>query len=284
MSQADILNPSASSQLNPDYGYTEGLPEIRQFLQSQSGAAYSRLAGGRGHVYTLIWANRDKATMHALRQWERQYANDFFTFVDWERTRYYSGRFAPGSAAAAQQLGGAVGASLEFSPAGNERWNIRGTFMELPGLALYTSPINWTRDAIILQERDGFGRDRFKQTGTWTYGSNAFAYLGNELTNANANTTDVAEMLVFGYAIRIWARRDSNLGKLEGKLIRVSDGTVLASSVDVDLYSASPVAAAVYAPGNYPLNFYRVQIKATNTKNASSSAKTIVADAIEVMQ
>ena len=87
------------------------------------------------------------------------------------------------------------------------------------------------------------------------------------------------------YAIRIWARRDSNLGKLEGKLIRVSDGTVLASSVDVDLYSASPVAAAVvYAPGNYPLNFYRVQIKATNTKNASSSAKTIVADAIEVMQ
>src|SRR6266851_6814134 len=93
MSEQNILNASATSLLNFDYGYTEGLPEMRSQFQAASGKMYARRQMGRGRVYDLAWNNRDLTTKHALQQWERQYENDFFSLQDFERTRYFSGRF-----------------------------------------------------------------------------------------------------------------------------------------------------------------------------------------------
>ena len=114
MSEQNILNPSQTSLFNPDWGYTEGLPEMRSLFQAMSGKMYSRRQMGRGRVYDLAWNNRDQATKHSLQQWAQQYENDFFSLADWERSRYFCGRFE---------------GPLTFSPAGNQRYNIRGRFI-----------------------------------------------------------------------------------------------------------------------------------------------------------
>ncbi len=270
MSEANILNPSASDQLNPDYGYSEGLPELRSVFQAQSGNLYTRRNISRGRSFELGWLGRPQANIDALRQWERQYENDFFTYVDWARSRYYSGRFD---------------SPLIYSQEGNDKWTVRGRFVELPGRPMNTYPSNWSRDAIYCDERDGFGNDLFKQTGTWTYAADANAHGGAHLTNANTNASDKAELIYFGYGARIFAKKANNLGILNWRVKRVRDGTDVYGPTAVDLYSAGTVAAAALdAVTNLGLDLYRVSIEATNTKNGSSAAKTIIADAIQVMQ
>jgi hypothetical protein len=158
MSEQNILNPSATSLLNFDWGYSEGLPETDSVWQAASGKDYSRLQLARGRTYELTWAKRDLATALALQQWERQYKRDFFTLVDWEKSRYFTGRFD---------------GPLTYSPAGFNQWTIRGRFIELPGVAMFSYPTNWTRDAMFLEERNGFGEDLVKLGGTWAFNQNA---------------------------------------------------------------------------------------------------------------
>ncbi len=151
VSATDVLNPAQTSLLNPDWGYTEGLPEMRSLFQAASGKMYSRRQFGLGRAYDLAWNNRDLATKHALQQWAQQFENDFFSLADWERSRYFSGRFE---------------GPLTFNPVGNQAYNIKGRFVELPGLLMSSWPSNYTRDAIFLEERNGFGDDLLKLTGT----------------------------------------------------------------------------------------------------------------------
>src|SRR5947209_4806385 len=108
MNEQNILNPAATNLLSPDYGFTEGLPELRTSLQSMSGKMFTRRQRGAGRIYQLGWKSRASATADALRQWENQYLNDFFSFADWIRGRYFSGRFQ---------------GPLSFSPSGNEQWD-----------------------------------------------------------------------------------------------------------------------------------------------------------------
>src|SRR5690349_13016344 len=194
MSEQNILNPSATSLLNVDWGYTEGLPEMRSVWQAMSGKIYSRRQMVRGRVYDLAWNKRDLATKHSLQQWERQYENDFFTLADWERSRYFSGRFD---------------GPLSYSPAGFNQWNIRGRFVELPGLAMYQWPVNWGRDSIFLEERNGFGEDLVKLTGGWTYQSGDAPSHGGALYYSNG-LNNTAEWSYFGYGYRLWARLANN--------------------------------------------------------------------------
>ncbi|MGH8678582.1 MAG: hypothetical protein ACREUQ_09560 [Burkholderiales bacterium] len=268
MSEANILNPSAASLLNFDYGYKDsGLPEMRSVFQAQSGKVYSRQQLGRGRVLDLSWGGRDKATMHTLRQWDLQYRNDFFTLVDWERSRYYSGRFE---------------GPLEISPAGNEKWNIQGRFIELPSLPLNTYPSDWARDAIFLEERNGFGEDLVKLTGSWAYSAHASAHGGfHYFSNI---TNDFVEWLYFGYGFRYWAGKFPDAGIFEYTVTRVRDGTVVAGPANIDQYSTGTAAAVLLTVTNLALDLYRVKLRVTGTKNVSSSSFYLYADAIEVMQ
>jgi len=242
---------------------------MRSIFQAQSGKAYSRQQLARGRVLDVTWGGRDKATMHTLRQWELQYRSDFFTLVDWERTRYYSGRFE---------------GPLEFSPAGNEKWNIQGRFVELPGLALNTYPSNWSRDAIFLEERNGFGEDLVKLVGSWTFFSTVNEHGGSGYVSTATN--DTTEWLYFGYGFRFWSRKESNGGIGEVTVTRVRDNTAVGGTpTNVDIYAAATQAsAALLAVQNLPLDLYRVKLRNTGTKNASSTGFETIADAIEVMQ
>lgn len=154
MSEANILNPTSSSLLNPDYGYSEGFPiELHDDLLMDGGDIYTRQARFQGRIYDLVWAARDKATMHTLIQWAEQYRRDFFTFKDHERGRDFSGRLIlqPGQRVVLE---------------GNERWTVRGRFIELVGKAMNTFPSDWTRDANFIEERvDGIDQVALTTSG-----------------------------------------------------------------------------------------------------------------------
>lgn len=272
MSEQNVLNPTTTSLFGPDYGFGETLPEMRAIFQARSGTIFSRQQQGLGRVFGFNWNGRDLATKLAFQQWENQYRDDFFSIADWESGRYFTGRFA---------------APLTYSPAGNNQWNIQGQFMELPGLAMFAYPSNYARDAMFLEERNGFGEDLVKLTGTgWAFQTNAHAHGGSNYVSATTN--DTAEWSYFGYSFRFWSLTENDVGIAEVSCTRVRDGSVFIAPTNVDLYHSSAVASAPLFDAatvkGFPLDFYRVKLRVTGTKNASSSGFSVCADAIEVMR
>jgi len=80
-----------------------------------------------------------------------------------------------------------------------------------------------------------------------------------------------------GCGFRLWAQKGTALGIFEVFL----DGTSLGN---VDLYAAAPAAAAVvFSKLDVTLGLHVVKVKNTNTRNASSTDNTIIADALEVL-
>lgn len=269
MSELNVLNSGGATDLkNPYFPYP--LPPLLDPMefQARGGRIYARDFMVRGREIPLIWSQIPRATADALRQWHQQYRNGFFSLHHVEKNRYLSGRFR----------------EMQIVQEGYEQWNVSALFMELPGVAMFAYPSDWTNDAIFLEERDDFGSDIAKYTGTWTFAANANAHGGSEATNTNTNTTDAAEVLYLGYGFRFYARKASNLGILELSCTAL-DGTVELAGTNIDLYNASGLAAAVLnTQTNFKLGWHRVKVKATNTKNPSSSANTIIFDALEVMR
>jgi hypothetical protein len=260
MSEQNILNANAASVYSPDYGYSEGLPQMLAMFQARSGKTFARQLSARGRVFDLEWHNKLKIDCDYLRTWEAQYRSDFFSFQDIERGRYFSGRFA---------------APLQISPAGFDRWNLRGQFIEIPGLPMFAYPSAWGVDSIFIEERDGFGADLVKLTGTWTYETSGSAHGGNNYYSGVTN--DSAEWIYYGYGFRLWSMKANNMGIVEISL----DGAVLTT---VDLYNAGVASAVVYTNANVALGFHRVKLRVTGTKNVASAGFICKADAVEVMQ
>lgn len=170
MSEQNILNPTQTDPMNPDYGYTEGLPEMHADFQGRGGKAYRRRVMTEGRRYQLGWLNRSAAQAKQLRQWAEQYASGFFSYQDFERARYFSGRFA---------------APLVISPSGNNQWNLKADFVELPGLPMFQYPSDWAGDGILVEERDDFGSDLVKLTGAaWDRRTKNYALYSEALDNA----------------------------------------------------------------------------------------------------
>lgn len=141
MGQNNILNPTVTSALNPDYSVKVTDPQVISRWQARSGKPFMRRLSARGQVFDLTWANRMFADYQALRQWFAQYENDFFTYADWDFARYYSGMFAD---------------QPQVERAGNNRVNINAQFVVVPTLPLYQYPSNWAQDGIFAEERGDF--------------------------------------------------------------------------------------------------------------------------------
>ena len=157
----------------------------------------------------------------------------------------------------------------------NNCWDLRVVLVEAVGrplpAAMYPDPT--AGHPSVFQEET----ELTKTQGTWTQQSQGNAHGGAEKTNANTNTTDYALWVYAGYGFRLWARKANNLGILQLFLDDVSLG-------NVDLYAATAqAAAAIHSKLDVPLGLHRVKIKATNTRNGSSSANTIIADALEYL-
>lgn len=266
MSEQNILNPSAASTLNPDYSISIDDPDIAAMWQARSGRPYIRNMQVRGQVFQLHWEKADFTTYRALRQWHRQYRQDFFSFQDIEDGRYYSGRFAEGS--------------FKHERIMNNQVTVQAVFVEVPGMPMFQYPSNWGVDSIFLEERDGFGTDVVKYTGAGWGGQIAVptsSAHGGAWSFSNV-TNDIAEIAYFGYGFRYWSLKQFNMGIVEISL----DGIVQST---VDLYSATTLnSAALFTLQNVSLGQHRVKLRCTGTKNASSSGFYIDADALEVMR
>jgi hypothetical protein len=256
----------------------EGLPEEgstlqvqnRSIFQPRSGKMFSRQQAGLGRIYQLLWNARDLATKHTLQQWEEQYRQDYFTLADWERGRYFTGRFD---------------SSLTYNPRGNQSYDIKARFTELAGLPMFAYPTNWARDAVFLEERNSAGEDLVKllTPANWTFNvlpnGHGGAYYSSNVTNATA------EWQYFGYGFQFWSATGTGGGIVEVTCTRVRDGSIASGPTNVDLYAAVPAnSAALLTVTNLGLDFYRVKLRVTGTKNAASTDFLCLADAIQVMR
>ncbi len=163
MSEQNILNPSPSSSLNPDYTTPIKItdPQIISRFQARSGKPFFRRLAARGELFELVWTKRMFSDYQALRQWWKQYENDFFTFVDWDMNRYYTGMFADQPTA---------------ERAGNNQVTVTAQFVVVPTLPQYIYPSDWTHDAVFIEERANWPvpvgasaalNDLVKLTGVW---------------------------------------------------------------------------------------------------------------------
>ncbi len=160
----------------------------------------------------------------------------------------------------------------------NEDYESGLSLLEAPGAALpfslYPKFSDYQNGGSFLEEGAGVAG-----SGTWTdnVNSNAHGAGVGEKVNTNLNTSDFFYWIYSGYGFRLYARKGPDLGIFELFLDGVSQGTI-------DLYVGSAAAAAaLFTKLDLPLGLHVVKLKATNSKNASSSAKDIVADAIEVI-
>lgn len=267
MSEQNILNPSITSQLNPDYSVKTTKPAIMARWQARSGKPFARFLAARGLVWDLQWGNRMFSDADALVQWFNQYEQDFFTYADWDRGRYYTGQFAD---------------QPTWEDMANQKVNISAQFIVLPTLPMFQYPSRWGTDSIFMEERDGFGSNLVKLTGSGWFLEPASGALhpagGAGQAYVSATTNDYAEWIYFGYGFRIWSWLRPDLGIVEISL----DGAVLGT---VDCYNAVQVnSAPIFTDQNVSLGLHRVKLRCTGTKNAASSAFFVTADAIEVMR
>ncbi|HEV7523275.1 MAG TPA: hypothetical protein VGP89_19390 [Candidatus Angelobacter sp.] len=266
MSEQNILNPTAQSVMNPTYRIAHKDPAIISSWQPRSGKPFSRNMLARGMEFQLHWDNVLFSTYQALRQWFRQYEQDFFSYFDIDDNRYYSGQFL---------------AEPQYERAGNNMVNVSATFVAIPTLPLFVYPSNWGVDSIFLEERNGFGQDLVKVTGSgwifFTGGAGGPAHGANQAFYRSATTNDTAEWSYIGYGFRVWGNNAGDYGIAEVSL----DGTVLGN---IDFYNAVAGLRMSFTQQSVNLGMHRVKLRVTGTKNAASTGFNIPADAIEVMR
>jgi len=268
MSEQNILNPTNTSFLNPAFGYDDGIQMALQEFMADSGKYSSRLGSGLGRTFNLQWKGIPDASAAALRQWEMQYRQGFFSLADYDRSRYFTGHFK---------------GPLRFTNAGNQSKNVSGVFEELCGLPMFQYPTSWGVDSVFVEERDDFGQDTLKFNGPAGVIFTSATCHGGAAYNINSGTS--AEWIYFGYGFRLWAPQGSDRGIGVLSVTRVSDGTVMLAATNVDQYlSAFTNSNPLHTEANYPLDFYRVKLLNNGTKNGASSANNVFVDAIEVME
>jgi hypothetical protein len=169
MSEQNILNPTAASQLNPTYTIPHKDPANSASWQPRSGKPYSRFMLTRGMEFQLHWDAVPFSTYQSLRQWFRQYEQGFFSYFDIDDNRYYSGQFL---------------VEPQFERKGNNQVNISATFVVVPNVPNFVYPSNWGVDSIFLEERNDFGQDLVKLTGTWDHQDKNYLLWSEQFDNA----------------------------------------------------------------------------------------------------
>ena len=263
MAQTDIF------PLEPDYTlvtrWTDGV--LRQ--TTESGRTVERLKRPPQRMFELEFRSRPTAELATLLAWWRRFERSFFIF----RQEVHS-LSAAGEASHLPRSFAVTFASppvQEFS--GNEAYNFRVRLLEAVARPLDSYPDPVAGHESVFQEET----EAFTVAGVWTEAAQTLAHAGSETTNPNTNTTDAAQWVYAGYGFRLWSRTGPDLGIAEVLLDGVSLG-------NVDLYSAADVfSQPVLTKLDVPLGLHTVKLRATNTRNASSAANTVSADALEML-
>jgi len=237
----------------------------------ESIADSGRVFGRRKRADQRAWRATYRLTTEQLRQL-RDFYNRFrgaSQYFIWTRPGWFTNSGALSDRVFAVHWAAAPAVVAQH----HENYDVEISLIEAVGVSLASYPDPAAGHPSHFQEETA----GFVAGGVWTQASHSNAHGGAEKTNPNTNTTDRFRFMYSGYGFRLWARKASDLGIVEVLLDGASLGTL-------DLYSASALASAAgLTKLDVPLGLHIVELKATNTKNASSSANTIVADAVEVI-
>jgi hypothetical protein len=171
MSEANILNPTQTHPFNPTYSFRLDDGDTEVALQARSGAFYMREVDVRGRVYSLQWNRLQTSDALALRNWDQQYRDGFFSYQDFDQGRYFTGRFLN---------------KLSIVADGNNNYSVaNGVFIEIPGKPMFSYPSVWgVPNSIFKGIRDDDGNDRVKLTGTWDHRTKNYMLRSEEIDNA----------------------------------------------------------------------------------------------------
>jgi hypothetical protein len=254
--------------LQPDYPVSRRLLAGVVESLADSGRRFARLKRAPRLVHELELRRRSTAEKMQLEEWYRRFERSWFSFRDPVFAadpdsgafveRHFSVEFA---------------GQPEYELVGNEAWDLRVALVDRVGAPLlsYPDPLAGHK-SVFLEESEALA-----VAGTWTTVPAAAGHGGNEKVNSNGNTSDALQWSYAGYGFRLWSRRAASLGIVEVLHDGVSLGTI-------DLYAATDAASqALLTKLDVPLGLHTVKLRATNTRNAASSAYTITADAVEIL-
>ena len=266
MPYTDILNPTPTHPLNPDYGFQRKRPVTHLTAKANQGAPYFRDIMDVGHQFSLNWADKLRNDARRLKWYYESYRDGLFTLIDHEGGgRHYVGRFST---------------PVEPMPTGHNRWTMQMVIWdEIPLSPMIEYPSDWQNDAVWRLALNDFG-DRMVAavSGTWTLTASASAKSGYVFTNGGTVTTDAAGYVYQGYGFKLWAPTGPALGQATVLLDGTSAGTV-------DFYSAAAApSTCLLTAQSVPLGLHTVTLQPLNTKNAGSSGYTIQFDALQAMR
>lgn len=254
--------------LQPDYPVSRRVLSGLVESVADSGRRFARLKRAPRLVHELELRHRGTEEKTMLEEWYRRFERSWFSFLD--------PVFAadPDSGSLVERYFSVEFAGLpEFELAGNEAWTLRVSLVDRVGAALlsYPDPVAGHK-SVFLEETEALA-----VAGAWTDAANGLAHGAGEKVNSNANTSDALQWSYAGYGFRLWSRRGPSLGIVEILLDGVPLGTI-------DLYAAAEAASQpVLTRLNVPLGLHTIKLRATNTRNAASTAYTITADALEIL-
>ena len=263
-----------STDLFPELNWMVPVRERREpgtlRQESQSGRALQRIIRPDRRTWTLERALAPASDVETLRAFHARLRDRYFVY---QHLAYSDS----GGSAVARKFPVVFLEEPEMEAAGRGRWNPRVQLIEAPGETLETADyptFTQGHETFFLEEDDAVLAKAL--AGTWTSQSHGSAHGGTYKNNGGTITSDAFQFTYAGYGFRLYALKGSNHGIMQVLLDDTSLG-------NVDLYNASTVGAVVLTKENVPLGLHRVKLKPTNTKNASSSAFEVNADAVEVM-
>lgn len=266
MPQTDILNPTPTHPLNPDYSYQRKRPLTHLNAKANQGPPYFREITDSGHSFIFNWVDKLESHARSLKRYYEQYRNGFFTYVDHEGGgRQYVGRLVT---------------PVEPSPTSHNHWAIQGVqFDEVPLSPMLVYPGDWVNDAVWAKLLDDWGNRMVAAvSGTWTLTADANAISGYHFSDAGTVTTDQATYVYAGYGFQFWAPT----GPAMGKASVVLDGTIVGT---VDFYTAAAQKSSMLLQvQNVMLGIHAVSLVPLNAKDGGSSGYTVMWDALKVMR
>lgn len=261
MAETDIF------PLEPDYALSQPWSEGIVRAVADSGRQLARLKRAPQRLFRLLLRRRPTSEKLQLEDWYRRFERDFFNW------RHAVWQTKPDGTYLDRYFGVEFAGPPEIALIANEAYDMEVSLVEAIGRALYAYPDPVAGHPSAFQEETA----TTKTQGTWTSLPDSTAHADSEKQNANTNTTDFVLWVYAGYGFRLWARKGPTLGIAEVLLDDTSLGTV-------DLYAPSATGAQpVFTKLDVPLSLHRVKLRATNTKNASASGPTILADALEYL-
>ncbi|HME57234.1 MAG TPA: hypothetical protein VKF63_02775 [Terracidiphilus sp.] len=269
MTQLDVLNPTPTHPLNPDYGWQRKRPLTHITTKANAGPAYFREITDVMHQFMLNWADRMPNHVAELKRYYEQYRDGFFTLIDHEAGgREYVGRFTN---------------SVDPIPISHNHWTVQQVvFEEIPGAPMRNYPNRWDKDAIWRYCLSDFQELTVaaNPAANWVLLSGSGYPGGTILWDVTGTANDTATAAYVGYGFQYWAPTNVDHGIFELWL----DGQ-WATGGRIDGYSASPVPSVMLAQVlNVQLGLHVVQVKAPHLKNASATGYGVAWGALRVMR